>query len=231
VIKFIFPGLLLIISFAAIGQSENPIDSTRISGDSSEYKIFEKVETEASFPGGDQAWRKFLEKNLNANTPVDNDAPIGIYTVIVQFIVDKEGNIGEMKPLTNYGYGLEKEVLRVLKLQTKWSPAFQNGRPVKAYRKQPVTFVVEFDGIDIQSKENFVLYTGVDNSVSVHVNKVKDNDLQLTITQGTITANGDGNYTVRVNNPGRAIIEIFKKKKSLASAYFTVKSPTKSSAN
>ena len=68
--------------------------------------------------------------------------PAGSYTVIIQFVVDKEGNISEIKPLTNRGYGMEKEVIRILEKSPKWTPAYQDNRPVKAYRKQPVTFVV-----------------------------------------------------------------------------------------
>lgn len=108
-----------------------------------ENKIFEKVEVEASYPGGEAGWRKFLEKNLNPSTPVDNGAPAGSYTVWVQFIVDKEGNVSDIRPLTSQGFGMEQEAVRVLKKATKWVPAIQNGRNVKAYRKQPITFVVE----------------------------------------------------------------------------------------
>lgn len=107
-----------------------------------ENKVFEKVEVEASFPGGEREWRKFLERNLDANTPVDNGAPEGSYTVVVQFIVDKEGNISDVRPLTNHGYGMEAEAAKVIKRGPKWVAAIQNGRQVKAYRKQPITFVV-----------------------------------------------------------------------------------------
>jgi periplasmic protein TonB len=104
--------------------------------------IFQRVETEASFPGGFTGWKEFLEKNLKADVPVRKKAPVGNYTVMVQFVVDKEGNISDIKPLTDHGYGMEKEVVRILKKSPKWIPAVQNGRPVRAYRKQPVTFVV-----------------------------------------------------------------------------------------
>jgi protein TonB len=61
---------------------------------------------------------------------------------VVQFIVDKEGNISDVKALTNQGYGMEDEAVRVIKKGPNWTPAQQNGRYVKAYRKQPITFVV-----------------------------------------------------------------------------------------
>ena len=36
-------------------------------------------------------------KNLNASAPVDGGAPEGTYTVVIQFVVDKEGNISDVK--------------------------------------------------------------------------------------------------------------------------------------
>ncbi len=108
-----------------------------------EPEIYEKVEMEAAFPGGPRAWENFLKRNLDANVPIDNSAPSGRYTVVIQFVVDKEGVVSDMKPITAHGFGMEQEAIRVLRKATKWTPANQNGRAVKAYRKQPITFVVE----------------------------------------------------------------------------------------
>lgn len=108
-----------------------------------ENKIFDKVEIEASFPGGDSKWRQYLERNANGQVASDNGAPEGTYTVVIQFVVDKEGNISDVKALTSHGYGMEDEAMRVIKKGPKWTPAVQNGRQVKAYRKQPITFQVQ----------------------------------------------------------------------------------------
>ena len=109
--------------------------------------IFTKVEIEADFPGGVGAWRKYLERNLNADVPGEKGAPDGQYTVIVEFVVDREGNVSDVKTLTSHGYGMEEEAARVIRQTAskgiKWTPAEQNGRKVKAYRKQPITFVVQ----------------------------------------------------------------------------------------
>ena len=107
-----------------------------------ENKIFDKVEIEAKFPGGDGKWRQYLERNCNAQVATDNGAPEGTYTTVVQFVVDKEGNIRDVKAMTNHGYGMEEEAVRVIKKGPNWTPAVQNGRQVKAYRKQPITFQV-----------------------------------------------------------------------------------------
>jgi periplasmic protein TonB len=100
---------------------------------------FTSVEVEARYEGN---WEKFLFSNLRSNVPVDNGAPLGIYKVIIQFVVDIEGNVSDIKALTAHGYGMEQEAMRVLKKATKWIPANQNGRAVKAYRMQPITFAI-----------------------------------------------------------------------------------------
>ena len=103
---------------------------------------FTAVEIEASFKGGVDAWRKYVLRNLNASVPIINGATSGVYTVIVQFIVDTDGNISNVNSLTKHGYGMEEEAMRVIRSGPKWEPAIQNGSKVKAYRKQPITFVV-----------------------------------------------------------------------------------------
>ncbi len=103
---------------------------------------FTRVEVEAEFPGGASSWRNYLQKNLKADIPSRKKAPVGTYMVVVLFIVDKSGKISNVKAETNHGYGMEKEVVRVIKRGPNWIPAMQNGNIVKAYRRQPVTFVI-----------------------------------------------------------------------------------------
>jgi protein TonB len=110
-----------------------------------EDQIFTKVEKEASFPGGDAAFHKYLEKNLNAQTPSDNNAPPGTYTVMVKFVVSKTGVISDVTAETNFGYGMEAESIRIIKKSPAWVPALQNGTSVNAYRRQPITWVVAGD--------------------------------------------------------------------------------------
>jgi hypothetical protein len=108
-----------------------------------ENKIFDKVEIEASFLGGDEIWNEYLKKNLNNKVATENGAPKGTYTTIVQFVVDKEGNISDIRALTNHGHGMEQEAIRVIQKGPKWNAAIQNGHPVKSYRRQPITFQVQ----------------------------------------------------------------------------------------
>ena len=103
---------------------------------------FTPVQIEAKFPGGQDAWLNYLERNLRTEIPVDNGAPAGKYTVVVSFLVDKDGNISEVQSLNDPGYGTAEEAIRVIKKSKQWSPAQQNGQPVIYHQKQSITFEV-----------------------------------------------------------------------------------------
>jgi len=105
-------------------------------------KVFTVVQIPAEFPGGISEWQKYLERNLNSSTPVDNGAPPGKYTVVVSFIVDKNGALSDIKVENDPGYGTKEEAIRVLKKSPNWKPAVQNGRNVIYRQRQSITFVV-----------------------------------------------------------------------------------------
>ncbi len=105
-------------------------------------KVFTVVQIPAEFPGGLPAWAKYLERNLNRDLPVDNGAPPGKYTVIVSFIVDKDGGISEVQAENDPGYGTKEEAVRVIKKGPSWKPAVQNGRNVIYRHRQSITFMV-----------------------------------------------------------------------------------------
>jgi hypothetical protein len=179
--------------------------------DSADLRVFEKAEIEAAYPGGFEAWKKFLERNLNPNIPIDNGAPAGVYTVYIQFIVGKDGKVTDFKALTNEGYGMEAEVIRILKHSGDWQPAIQNGKKVNAYRKQPVTFQVIDDNLDFSP---YTIVAGEDNEVTINADKVKSEDLNVTISRGTIKPNGPGKYIVHVTGPARVMLTVWNKKKN-----------------
>jgi protein TonB len=104
--------------------------------------VFRSVQIEAEFPGGSDKWRNFLERNLDPATPVNAGAPVGRYTVMVEFIVSKDGTISDVKSTSKVGYGMDEEAIRVIRKGPKWIPAQQNGRQVTAYRTQPIVFQV-----------------------------------------------------------------------------------------
>ena len=103
--------------------------------------IFQKVEVEASFPGGADAWVKYMNNTLNKNIDdLKKEGKSG--TCLVQFIVNKDGSIREAEALTMKGTKFAETVINAVKNGPKWIPAMQNGKKVTSYRKQPVTFQV-----------------------------------------------------------------------------------------
>jgi protein TonB len=105
-------------------------------------KEFKTVQIQAKFPGGPEAWIKYLQRNLRSDVPVEGGAPTGRYTVVVSFLVDKQGNISEVKADNDPGYGTAAEAVRVIQRGPKWQPAVQNGRNVIYRQKQSITFDV-----------------------------------------------------------------------------------------
>ncbi len=104
-------------------------------------KVFTSVQIEAEFPGGPSAWKRYLERNLNQNVPSENGAPPGKYTVILNFQVDKNGNISDIQADSG-PYGTKEEAIKVIKKGPSWKPAVQNGHNVAYRAKQAITFVV-----------------------------------------------------------------------------------------
>lgn len=121
---------------APSGEGSNVVTAPKKSEDDAPFMT---VEVDASFPGGLPAWARFLNKNLRY--PDDALAQGLSGTVVVQFVVDLDGNVSDVHAISGPEQGgLREEAERVIKRSGKWVPAVQNGRHVKAYRRQPVTF-------------------------------------------------------------------------------------------
>lgn len=101
--------------------------------------VYSFVQVEAKYPGD---WTTFLQRNLNAVVPADNNAPNGKYTVTVSFLVDVDGSISEVEALNNPGYGTAEEAVRVMKKMPRWMPAIKDGKNVKYRQKQNIVFLV-----------------------------------------------------------------------------------------
>lgn len=108
-------------------------------------KIFTTVQIQAQFATGVEGWRKYLERNLNKDLPSDNGAPAADYTVVVSFIVDKNGVISDVKAENDPGYGTAAEAIRVIRKGPNWIPAEQNGHKVIYRQRQNITFRVSVD--------------------------------------------------------------------------------------
>lgn len=99
------------------------------------------VHIESEYPGGMSAWQRYLTKNLPKYYS-DDLVERGIQgRVVVQFIVDKEGNVSEVQGIEGPAE-LRAIAETVIRKSGKWTPAIYNGRQVKSYKRQPVIFAL-----------------------------------------------------------------------------------------
>jgi protein TonB len=105
-------------------------------------EIFTFVEQPPTFPGGEEALAKYLGKNIRYPRVAQENGISG--TVFVQFVVDSEGNIKDVKTVgAAKGGGLEEEAVRVVKTMPKWKPGKQNGRQVSVQFNLPIRFTLQ----------------------------------------------------------------------------------------
>jgi protein TonB len=103
-------------------------------------KIFTAVEESPLFPGGMDAFYKFLGKNIRYPAVARENNTQG--RVIVQFVVEKDGSLTDIKVVRGIGDGCDDEAVRVLKMSPKWKAGIQNGRPVRVEYTVPVNFTL-----------------------------------------------------------------------------------------
>jgi len=107
-------------------------------GEVVEDKVFTFAEQPSQFPGGEGELQKFLKKNIKYPPAALRNGIEGL--VIVQFVVNKEGEISDVQVVKKLGGGTDEEAMRVVKMMPKFTPAKQNGRPVSYRYTLPVRF-------------------------------------------------------------------------------------------
>lgn len=135
--------LILFLVFFTSSLISNGQTVIEVKSDKDPNRPIAKPDEQASFPGGDSAWLVFLKMNLNSGLPARNGAEVGTYSVIVKFIVSKDGSVADVYCENDPGYGMCEEAVRLIKKGKKWIPAKQAGVIVNAYRRETVKFVVQ----------------------------------------------------------------------------------------
>jgi protein TonB len=101
-------------------------------------EVFNFVQVLPQFPGGEAQLQQFLVNNINYPFIASENGIQG--TVVIQFVIDKEGNITEPVILRDIGGGCGEEALRVVGLMPKWIPGEQQGKKVAVRYTLPVRF-------------------------------------------------------------------------------------------
>lgn len=101
-------------------------------------KVFESVEQNPQFPGGDAALLKYVTDHIRYPSVAQENNIQG--RVVVQFVVTKTGSIGQVKVVRSKDPDLDKEAVRVVKTLPKFVPGKMNGHAVNVWYTLPITF-------------------------------------------------------------------------------------------
>lgn len=104
-------------------------------------EVFRSVEQMPQFPGGEAALMKYLQSHIQYPAMAAENNVQG--RVVVQFVVDKTGKVGEVKVVRSVDKDLDKEAVRVCKSLPKFTPGRQNGQAVSVWYTLPVTFKLQ----------------------------------------------------------------------------------------
>jgi TonB family protein len=103
--------------------------------------IWQFVDIYPEFPGGEEARQKFLrDSTVYPKEAIDLNIE---GTVMVQFVVEKDGSLTNFEIVRGVHPLLDEEVLRVVKMMPKWKPGEKLGKPVRVQYRMPFKFVLK----------------------------------------------------------------------------------------
>lgn len=127
--------------FKAVTEQVVVKEPVPVKEEKKEEEIFVAVEQPAEFPGGQAALMKWLSQNIRYPEAAQQNDIQG--RVIVKFVVEKDGSIGQASIVKGVDKDLDREALRVVKKMPKWQPGKNNGVAVRSYFNLPVTFKLQ----------------------------------------------------------------------------------------
>lgn len=99
-------------------------------------KVYDVVDENPCFPGGNGAMLDWLSKNIHYTSGCASIQG----RVVVSFFVEPDGSLSDIELVRKVAPELDEEVLRVVKAMPKWIPASQNNKPIRAKFTMPITF-------------------------------------------------------------------------------------------
>jgi len=99
------------------------------------------VEVDPEFPGGMEAFYKYLAENIHYPEQAKKEHLQG--RVFVTFVVEKDGSVSGAKVLRGIGGGCDEEALRVVNAMPKWTPGKMRGEVVRVNYNLPITFKLQ----------------------------------------------------------------------------------------
>ena len=113
-------------------SSKNTAQKIISNGADDSNEVYIAVSIEADFSGGPYKLRSFVSKNFKIPSKAVRNKVQG--EILVQFAVEKDGSLSDIKALSNLGFGIEEESVRVFKTSPIWKPASMNGKHYKSIK-------------------------------------------------------------------------------------------------
>lgn len=134
---------LALLAFANPTTNSAAIESSASQDNAPQSKVYDSVEQMPEFPGGMEALIDFLSSNVHyPENAVKNDVE---GRVLVQFVIEKTGEIGDVKVVRSVDEELDAEAVRVVKSMPKFEPGRINGKAVAVWYTLPIMFKLKGD--------------------------------------------------------------------------------------
>jgi hypothetical protein len=148
--SLLFAIFISVNSFAQVSEKENNVVLTKENireqvvaalpnpNQENKDKIYDTkaVDVKPEFPGGMKFFFLYVEKKLKISDELKNKKIKG--KVYVTFVVEKSGELTDIKVIRDIGYGTKEEVEKILKSSPKWKPATLDGKPVRCHYSLPI---------------------------------------------------------------------------------------------
>jgi len=131
--KVLFMALTALFCFSTASAQKTVIAQK-------DQKVYEydKLEKQPEFPGGTNALVSYLQKNVKYPADAQKQKIEG--NVVVSFVIEADGSVGEAKVIKKAFPSLDAEALRIVTAMPKWKPGTVNGQPVRVKFAFPVSF-------------------------------------------------------------------------------------------
>ena len=120
-------------------RKKKTLETLEAESEETQLKVEEdELDVDASFPGGEEEMKQFMVRNIYYPEESMERGESG--KVYIEFIVNKDGEIGCVQPLNEVPWRITLEAMRIIRLMPKWEPAYSNGNVVRARCRIPINF-------------------------------------------------------------------------------------------
>ncbi len=157
----------MIVTAMAPEEKEKPVNKEESKAAPQEGVIFQVVEEMPEFPGGMGEAMKFLGRNIKYPVVAQQAKIEG--RVIVQFVVERDGNLSNIHVVRGVSPELDAEAIRVIGLMPKWKPGKQRGKEVAVKYTVPIMFRLQTPEPEKEEADSF-------QQISLRVDPGSDSD-------------------------------------------------------